>query len=158
MAQGAENLTSQFLAFSLGDEQYGIDISRIREVLEYETVTQIPKVPDYMIGVINLRGSSVPVINLRTKLMMDEADRTVDTCIIITDVTTGDESVTLGILVDSVKEVFDLDPEEVEPPPQIGGQIDTRFIKGMGKHQGEFLILLDTDKIFGEGELAGLES
>jgi methyl-accepting chemotaxis protein/purine-binding chemotaxis protein CheW len=156
MAQAAAELTNQFLTFSLGDEQFGVDISNVREVLEYDKVTKIPRMPEYMLGVINLRGASVPVFSLRSKFGMELAEFTVDTCIIITEVDGGQGVITVGLLVDSVQEVFDLESDQIEPAPSIGSNIDVEFIKGMGKKDEAFLIIIDTDKIFKTEEIAAV--
>ena len=106
-----------------------------------------------MKGVINLRGSVVPVIDMRLKFDMGEIENTVDTCIIIIEIMLGEEKTMIGALVDSVKEVMDLDSDHIEPSPKIGTQLNTEFIKGMGKHDGQFVIILDIDKIFSSSEL-----
>lgn len=146
-------LTSQYLAFNLDDEVFSFDISKVREVLEYSKATKVPQTPDMMVGVINLRGSVVPVIDMRIKFGMGETEKTVNTVIIIIEIQLNDESTLIGALVDSVKEVIDLDEEQIEPPPKIGTKLNTEFIKGMGKQDGEFLIILDIEKIFSSEEL-----
>ena len=144
---------SQFLAFKLESEVFAFDISKVREVLEFDTVTKVPQTPDMMKGVINLRGSVVPVIDLRIKFGMGETEKTVNTVIIIIEIDLDDTSTMIGALVDSVKEVMDLDSDHIEPSPKIGTQLNTEFIKGMGKHDGQFVIILDIDKIFSSSEL-----
>ena len=152
--EGQELLeTNQFLAFKLGEEVFSFDISKVREVLEFNKVTKVPQTPEMMIGVINLRGSVVPVIDLRIKFGMGKGEKTVNTVIIIIEIDLEDESTMIGALVDSVKEVMDLDAEHIEPPPKIGSKLNTDFIKGMGKQDGEFLIILDIEKIFSSEEL-----
>jgi len=146
--------TIQYLSFNLAEETFALDITRVREVLEYTEITKIPKMPSYMCGVINLRGGVVPVVDMRLKLGMPEAQRTINTCIIITEVTVDGVSTVLGALADSVKEVFDLDPGQVEPTPSIGTQVRADFLSGMGKHDSEFILLLDIDKSFSSAELA----
>ena len=145
---------TQYLTFKLQDEVFALDISTVREVLDFTTVTRIPKTPDFMRGVINLRGSVVPVIDLRLKFGMTVTEKTVNTCVIIVEVKVGDEAIVLGVLADSVQEVMDLDAEHIEPAPNIGTHLKTDFIKGMGKHNDQFLMLLDMDKIFSAGEFA----
>jgi len=152
--EGKETLeTTQYLAFRLSDEVFAFDISKVREVLEYDTVTKVPQTPDMMKGVINLRGAVVPVIDLRIKFGMEEAEKTVNTVIIIIEIDLDGESTMLGALVDSVQEVIDLDANHIEPPPKIGTKLNTEFIKGMGKQDGQFLIILDIEKIFSADEL-----
>lgn len=144
----------QYLTFKLGEEVFAMDVSHVREILEFTGVTKVPKTPDYMRGVINLRGSVVPVLDLRLKFGMSMTEKTVNTCIIVLEVSLEGEKIVLGALVDSVQEVFELDPEQIEPPPRIGIQIKTDFIKGMGKRNDHFIIILDIDRLFTSEELA----
>ncbi len=145
--------TDQFLAFKLEDEVFAFDISKVREVLEFDTVTKVPQTPEMMKGVINLRGSVVPVVDMRIKFGMGATEKTVNTVIIIIEIDLDEESTLIGALVDSVKEVMDLDSGHIEPPPNIGTQLNTEFIKGMGKQNGEFIIILDIERIFSSEEL-----
>ena len=146
-------MSEQFLTFRLGEETFALDIFRVCEVLEFKKVTKVPRTPDFMRGVINLRGKVVPVIDLNLKFDLPQTETTVNTCVIIVEVTRDGESLTLGALADSVREVMELDPSNIEPPPKIGTSLKIEFIKGMGKHNGEFLIILDIDKIFSANEL-----
>ena len=145
--------TLQLLTFTLDDELFAVEISRVREVLEYKGVTRIPRVPDFMRGVINLRGSVVPVVDLKIKFGIGSTKQTVSTCVIITEIDLGGEKIILGALADAVSEVIDLAGENIEPPPKIGTRLDTQFIRGMGKYNNDFVILLDIDRIFTEAEL-----
>ena len=146
--------TDQYLTFKLVDEVYALDISKVREVLDYTSITKVPQTPEFMCGVINLRGSVVPVIDMRLKFGMAKTVQTVNTCIIITEVTLEEESTVIGALADSVQEVLDLGPEQIEPAPKIGTGLNTDFIKGMGKHDEQFIIILDIDRVFSAEELA----
>ena len=146
--------TTQYLTFKLEDEVFALDIAKVREVLEYTTVTKVPRTPDFMCGVINLRGGVVPVVNMRLKFGMPDAEKTVNTCIIIVEVTIDGETTVLGALADSVQEVMDLEPDQIEPAPKIGTRLNTDFIKGMGKHDNKFIMILDIDKVFSADELA----
>ncbi|MBF0181564.1 MAG: chemotaxis protein CheW [Magnetococcales bacterium] len=148
---------TQFLTFHLDKEVFAIDISRIKEVLEFTTVTKIPRTPNFMCGVINLRGSVVPVVDMRLKFGMSKSEKTVNTCIIIIDVAQDDGTTVIGAMADSVKEVVELDPAHIEPPPKIGTGLRTDFIRGMGKQGDHFVILLDTDKVFSSTELSMLQ-
>jgi len=148
------NQMTQYLTFKLQDEIFALDISTVREVLDFTVITRVPKTPDFMRGVINLRGSVVPVIDLRLKFGMTVTEKTVNTCVIIVEVKVGNETVILGVLADSVQEVMDLDADHIEPAPRIGTHLKTEFIKGMGKHNERFLMLLDIDKVFSTDELA----
>jgi purine-binding chemotaxis protein CheW len=145
--------TTQFLTFRLDDEIFALDITKVREVLDFTTVTKVPRTPDFMRGVINLRGSVVPVVDLRLKFGMKATEKTVNTCIIITEVTVDQETVVLGALADSVQEVLDLDAASIAPPPKIGTKLKTEFIKGMGRQNDRFIIILDIDRVFSTDEL-----
>jgi purine-binding chemotaxis protein CheW len=128
-------------------------VIRTNEVLEVSQVTRIPGANDAMIGVINLRGSVVPVIDLRKRLNMPETERTIDTSIIIIDTECGDEKVILGVLVDAAKQVIMLDRTQLEPPPKVGMNLNIEYITAIGKNDNKFIILLNSDKIFSEKEL-----
>ena len=140
--------TKQYLTFKLREEVFALEITKVREVLEYTTVTKVPRTPDFMSGVINLRGNVVPVIDLNLKLGMPQTENTIDTCIIIVEIAVGDETVILGALADSVQEVIDIEPENIEPAPRIGTSLNIEFLKGMGKKDDEFMMILDIDKVF----------
>jgi purine-binding chemotaxis protein CheW len=146
--------TTQYLTFKLEDEVFALDISKVREVLDFTTITKVPRTPEFMRGVINLRGSVVPVVDLRLKFGMSRTEKTVNTCIIITEVTVDNETTVLGALADSVQEVMDLEPGNIEPAPKIGTRLNTEFIRGMGKRDNTFVIILDIDKVFSVDELA----
>ncbi len=156
MAVQHSSETNQYLTYKLGNELFALDIAKVREVLDFTAITQVPKMPEFMRGVINLRGSAVPVVDLRLKLGMPKTDKTVDTCVIITEVRMNGDATTVGALADSVQEVMDLDPEHIESAPRIGTGLNTDFIKGMGRHGERFIIILDIDKVFSAGELAAI--
>ncbi|PLY00576.1 MAG: chemotaxis protein CheW, partial [Desulfuromonas sp.] len=138
----------QYLTFRLGQESFGIDVLKVREILDFVEVTKVPKAPDYMLGVINLRGSVVPVVDLRKRFNIDSGARTKDNCIIVLEINLNDEQLKVGIIGDMVEEVIDLRSEQIEPPPKLGSQLRAEFIVGMGKQEEAFIILLDIDKIF----------
>lgn len=147
--------TRQYLTFQLADEVFALDVSRVREILEVTKITKVPRTPDYMRGVINLRGGVVPVFDMRLKFGLEPTVETVNTCIVVVEVLVDQESVVLGALVDSVQEVFELDPEQIEPAPRIGLHLKTEFMKGMGKKDDRFMIILDADRVFTSEDLAG---
>jgi purine-binding chemotaxis protein CheW len=149
---------TQYLTFKLGEEVFAVDIAKVREVLDFTTVTKVPRTPDFMRGVINLRGSVVPVADLRLKFGMTKTEKTVNTCIIITEVTVDNETAVLGALADSVQEVIDLEPNQIEPAPKIGTRLKTEFLKGMGKHNDRFIMILDINKVFSSEDLALVQS
>jgi len=149
--------TNQYLTFKLDDEVFGLAIVKVREVLDFTTITKVPRTPEYMKGVINLRGSVVPVVDLHLKFGLAQTEKTVNTCIIIVEIEMDGEIIVLGALADSVQEVVELEPEQIEPAPKIGTKLNTEFIKGMGKRDDEFVILLDIDKVFTYDELTQVQ-
>ena len=151
-----ETETNQYLTFTLDQEQYAADVGKVREVLELLPLTKLPRMPAYMKGVINIRGSVVPVVDLREKFGMAEVEETVDTSIIVMDVGTGERALTVGCLADSVEEVVDIQPENVEPAPSFGTSVDTEFIEGIAKREEQFVILLDIDRVFSDTELRNI--
>ncbi|MGD0820742.1 MAG: chemotaxis protein CheW [Desulfomonilia bacterium] len=146
--------TRQYLSFKLDEEEFALDISKVREVLDFTKITKVPQTPDFMKGVINLRGSVVPVVDLNRKFGIKDTEKTVNTRIIIGEISIeGDETV-LGVLADSVHEVMDIEPENIEPAPRIGTRLNTDFIKGMGRRDEEFVMILDIDKVFSSDDLS----
>jgi len=156
MSTTAVIASGQYLTFTLGDEDFAVEIGKVREVLDYPPITKVPQMPEYLSGVTNLRGSVVPVVDMRLKFGMSAIERTVDTCVIIVDVLMEDETVTMGCLADSVREVIDLAAEQIEPPPHMGTGIEADFLRGMGKIDDKFLMILDIDKVLSNGELAAV--
>ncbi len=146
--------TRQYLTFKLGNEIFATDVAKVREVLDLTTITAIPRTPDFMSGVINLRGSVVPVVDLRLCFEMSKTESTRNTCIVVVEVLLDNESTVIGALADSVEEVIDLEPDQIQPAPRIGTQIRTDFIKGMGKRDTQFIMILDIDRVFSAEELA----
>lgn len=146
--------SKQYVTFCLADELFGVEVNRTREILSVVAVTSVPQTPDYMLGVINLRGQVVPVVDMRLKLGLPASDENQDTCIIVVEVLVDDESIVVGALADAVREVLEIRSDAIEPPPRLGTKLKTEFIKGMGKVDEDFLILLDIDKIFNSEELA----
>jgi purine-binding chemotaxis protein CheW len=150
--------TRQYLTFKLDCEVFALDVATVREVLDFTTVTRIPRTPEFMRGVINLRGSVVPVVDLRLAFGMSATQKTVNTCIIVVEVCLDGESTIMGALADSVEEVIDLEPDQIQPAPRIGTSIKTDFIRGMGKRDTNFLMILDIDRVFSADQLAGLRT
>ena len=148
--------TRQYLTFKLADEVFAVDVAKVREILEFSTITKVPQTPAFMRGVINLRGSVVPVMDMRLKFGMAETEKTINTCIVVVEVESGGETLVVGALADSVQEVFELEPGQIEPAPRIGTKLDTDFILGMGKHGDQFIMILDIDRVFGAEELAAV--
>ncbi len=143
----------KYLTFVLSDEEYGIEILKVREIIGLMDITSVPQTPDYMKGVINLRGKVIPVIDLRLKFSMPEQEHTQETCTIVVEV----GNTLIGIIVDSVSEVSDIGSEEIQETPNLGQNIDTNFIMCMGKLKEKLIILLDIDKVLSAEELEMVE-
>lgn len=152
MAQ-VEMTSQQFLSFALGDEVFAVNVLQVKEILDVINITRVPQMPDYMLGVINLRGSVVPVIDLRCKFGMTKGEKHQDNCIVVLEIDFDSERVIIGALTDAVREVLDLSAEQIEPPPRMGMKLKSEFIRGMGKQGETFIIILDIDKIFSSDEL-----
>ncbi len=150
----------QYLTFRLGEEIYGLEVIHIKEVLWVPRITRVPRMPEYLSRVINLRGSVIPVLDVKQKFGLGQTDITENTSIIVIEVTgilnDGEsETLTIGLFSDGVEEVVDILPGDIEPPPKLGFSIDTSFISGMGKLGDSFVILLDLDRLLSERELLG---
>ena len=145
---GTRNAGGKYLTFRLANEEYGLQILKVREINGIMDITAVPQMPDYMKGVINLRGKVIPVISLRSKFRLIEKEHTDQTCIIVVDV--GRE---IGVIVDTVSEVLDISGENVDPPPALSRSVDSSFILGLGKVGEDIKILLDIDRILGDREL-----
>jgi purine-binding chemotaxis protein CheW len=152
----SENTTQQYLTFGLGEEVFALETGSVREVIELVPVTRIPRTPPFMRGVINLRGHAVPVVDLRIKFDMPRVKDTVNTCIVIVDVEVEGENCYTGAVVDSVLEVFEMPGDRINPPPRMGTSVKADFIKGMGKQNEEFIMILDIAKVFSQEELQAL--
>jgi purine-binding chemotaxis protein CheW len=144
---------NQYLTFTLDNEQYAIGVAKVREVLEYTKITKLPRTAVFMKGIINLRGAGVPVIDLRLKFGLPETPITKNTSIIVMEVESLEGSVVVGALADAVHEVVDIDDKAIEPAPRFGTRLAAEFIKGVGKKDDLFIILLDIDRIFNAEEI-----
>ena len=149
-----ENKINSYLSFGLGDEIFAVHVSKVLEILEITQITKVPNAPSYMRGVINLRGSVLPVVSTRTIFNLKEVADTVDTCIVVLDIDVEGELLKVGTLVDNVKEVLEIDEEHMEPPPNLGQRFRSDFILGMWKQEKDFIMVLNIDKVFSEEELA----
>lgn len=146
----------KYLTFALSNEEYGLEILKVREIIGYIEVTAVPQTPPYVKGVINLRGQVIPVVDLRAKFGMETTEVTDETCIIVIEITQGSRKSSTGIVVDRVQEVLDIDGGEIEEAPQFGFSVDTDFILGMAKVGESVKILLDIDRVLGGTGLASL--
>lgn len=146
--------TEQYLTFILNGNVYGLEILNIKEIIEYGEITEVPMTPEFISGVINLRGSVVPVIDLSQRFSGKSVEHTKRTSIIILEVRNDDLRIEVGVTVDMVNEVLDIHPDEIEPAPSLGNQIQTNFISGMAKVDGKLFILLDIENVLSIEELS----
>jgi len=146
-------LTS-YLSFKLGDETFAANVSKVLNILEMTKITKVPKAPEYMKGVINLRGTVLPLIDTRIKFGLTETEFTANTCILVLDITIENDTLQVGALVDGVSEVLEIEPQQIMPPPNIGSKFHSQFIMGMYKaSEDQFIMILDMDKVFSTDEL-----
>ena len=146
-----------YLSFKLGDELFAADVAKVLEILEVPKITKVPKSPGYLRGVINLRGNVLPVIDSRVKFGLPFQPDTISTCIVVLTVQMENESLVLGALVDSVQEVIEIGPGQIQPAPSIGVKYRSEFIDGMVKIEEQFLMLLNLDKVFSSDELVSVQ-
>ena len=145
---------TQYLTFMLASEVFAIGILAIKEIIEYRGLTEVPMMPACVRGVINLRGAVVPVMDLLSRFGRPPSPITKRTCIVIVEIAASDERQVIGVVVDAVNEVLDIEPTDIEPPPSFGAKIRSDFIQGMGKVKGKFVILLDVDHVLALDEIA----
>lgn len=158
IASGARARPGKYLTFVLKNEEYGIEILKVREIIGMMDVTTVPRAPEFIKGVINLRGTIIPVVDLRLRFGLEVAAASAETCIIVVEVAVDGDGVYMGLLVDTVQEVIDIGEAEIEPPPRFGGGIRVDYILGMGKVKGRVKILLDIDRIMDDSEMAQLKN
>ncbi len=157
VAETTQETEGKYLTFSLGNEQYGIGILKVREIIGLMEVTPVPQTPEYIKGVINLRGKVIPILDIRTRFGMDEAEHTDRTCFIVVEMAAPQgEQLLVGIVVDSVSEVMNIGGDYIENPPAFGAEVDTEFILGMAKTADDVKILLDIDRVLSGEEMAML--
>ncbi len=147
------DLEGKYLTFILEEEEYGVEILKVQEIIQMQKVTPVPGSPDFFRGVINLRGKVIPIVELRKKFLMEPALDTEKTAIIVMLITNGDSSMTMGIIIDDVKEVLDVTASSIEKTPSLGGSIDTGFIMGICKYENGVKMLLDIDKAISTDEI-----
>lgn len=146
----------KYLTFTLGQEEYGIGILKVREIIGMMEITYVPRTPDHVKGVINLRGKVIPVISLRSKFGIPEEEYTDRTCIIVVEILGAAGAIPIGIIVDSVSEVLNISGEDIEPTPTMGSSLDIQYILGMAKVKGKVKILLDIDRVLSTDEVSSL--
>jgi purine-binding chemotaxis protein CheW len=157
LSENAEYRAGKYLTFRLAAEEYGLEILKVREIIGLMEITRVPRTPEFIRGVINLRGKVIPVLELRSKFGMESKEDTEETCIIVVDIAMNDGSVLMGLLVDGVSEVLDIKENEIQDPPSFGGGVDTNFILGIGNLKGGVKILLDIDKVIVSSNLQDIE-
>lgn len=147
-------MSHPFLTFTLADSHFAVEVTNVQEVLEYQHITRVPCADTWMEGLISSRGQGISVVNMRRKFALDDREPDKNTRIIVMELRpTEDETVIFGAIADSVQEVIEIADEEIEPPPKFGNTIATRFIKGIAKREGEFIIVLNAEQIFSQDEL-----
>lgn len=149
---------AQYLTYRLGEEIFAVDVSQVREILDFTSATKIPGTPDFISGIINVRGSVIPVVDMRLKFGLTKTEKSVDTCIVVMEIGMDEGKTVLGALVDSVQEVFELESAMIEPPPKMGLTLKTEFIRGIGKRNEQLIIILNIDRVFSESELLMLSA
>ncbi|MFP4092283.1 MAG: chemotaxis protein CheW [Cyclobacteriaceae bacterium] len=157
MSAVADTTTNSFLTFRLHEEVFAANVSKVLEILELTKITKVPKAPEYMRGVINLRGSVLPVVDTRIKFGLPLKPETVNTCIVVLNIQIESEELKVGALVDAVQEVLEFTPESISPPPSIGSKYRSEFILGMGKVSDDFIMILDVDKVFSLDEILNIK-
>jgi purine-binding chemotaxis protein CheW len=145
---------AQYITFKLGDELFAINVSQVREVLEVTQITKVPTAPDYMRGVVNVRGKAIPVVDLRLRFGLSKNADTVHTRVIVMELDVDGEVTVIGGIADSVHEVIELEPSQINPPPRIAMRWKSELIKGMGRRGDEFTIVLDINAVFSSEDLA----
>lgn len=161
MQESVASDSRRYLTLTLGSESFAIVIDVVREILDFTDITRIPQAPPFMRGVVNVRGAAVPVVDLAQKLGLGEVQRTINTRIVIMEVTRDGVPTVMGALADSVREVLELDSGSIAPPPRMGVQGKADCLRGIGNHEGRFILVLDVDQVFATDELidmAGLLS
>jgi purine-binding chemotaxis protein CheW len=151
-----EKLAGKYLTFKLANEEYGLEILKVQEIIFMQEVTKIPRTPDFVRGVINLRGKVIPVVEIRSKFGMETTEDTINTCIIVVQIGGADSSLTMGIIIDDVSEVLDIMPADIQETPSFGAEIDTDFIMGVGKIGDNLKMLLDIEKVLTSDEMSSL--
>jgi purine-binding chemotaxis protein CheW len=146
--------TCNYITFKLGGELFAIDVNQVREVLEISRITSIPSAPPYMRGLVNVRGKAIPVVDLRLRFGLPKGTDTVNSRIVVLELVLEGEAVVLGGIADSVHEVIEIEPGNIDPPPQIAMRWRSEFIQGMGRRGDDFIIILDVNAVFSSEELA----
>lgn len=153
---GLSGLAGKYLTFKLDVEEFGLEILKVQEIIKMMDVTRVPRTPAFVRGVINLRGKVIPIVDLRLKFDMESRENTDKTCVIVVQVKRAGGTIVTGIIVDEVSEVLDVTAEQIEPPPEFGGSVDTAFILGMGKVGERVVTLMDVDRVLSSEDVAAV--
>lgn len=152
-----QNTQKSYLSFKLGKETFASNVSKVLNILEMPHITEIPQTPDYMVGVMNLRGTVLPVIDTRKKFGMSDTVITSNTCVLVLEINVDDKNIKLGAMVDAVEEVMEIDEKDINPSPNIGIKYNNDFIHGMVQNNQHFIMILNTNKVFTSSELISIE-
>jgi purine-binding chemotaxis protein CheW len=158
MSKQPINDTARYLSFRLEDEIFALNVIQVTEILDMCPITKVPRTPEFMRGIINVRGSVIPVLDFRKKFGLEKSEETIDTRIIVMQIDLNGDAIVMGAIADSVHEVMEIEPEQIEPPPKIGTRWQTEFIRGIGKREDEFVIILDIDRLFSTDELVRVQT
>ena len=150
-------LTHSFLSFKLDDELFAVDVQKVIEILEVPSITKIPLAPKYLAGIINLRGKVLPLVDTKVKFGLKPVQFTVNTCVVVIEITVEEEVIQIGTLVDSVLEVMEIPDKEIQPSPSVDAKYKLEFIRGMYKKEDEFILLLNLDEVFSLEEMSYLQ-
>lgn len=158
METGNESVVAQYLSFFVAGEEYGIEILRVREIIEWGTVTRVPGAPASIRGVINLRGAVVPVVDLAVKLGLPASAVSRRSCVVVLEIELDGKRTVMGIMADAVSQLLELSAKDIEPPPQFGTRMQVEYLRGMGKAGDKFALLLDVDRVLTSGEILAAAS
>ncbi|MFO7999617.1 MAG: chemotaxis protein CheW [Marinilabilia sp.] len=157
MSKTETKMTNSYLSFRLGDEIFALHVAKVRKILEMTEITEVPRSPDYMKGVINLRGNVLPVVDTRVKFGLSALEQTKTTCILVIEAKIDNQNVRAGILVDAVQSVMKINDEDILPPPSMGSKFQTDFISGMTRVDDKFYMILDIDRVLSATDLPNME-
>jgi purine-binding chemotaxis protein CheW len=146
--------TALYVTFKLGDELFALDVSQVKEILDVTSITKVPQSESYMRGIINVRGSVIPVVDMKLKFGMAQTEADKDNRIVVVELSLEGETLMLGVMADSVHDVIEIEPDQIESPPSVGANLRSESIKGIGKRDDQFIIIIDINKVFGSEVLA----
>jgi len=149
--------TNQYLTFNLGKENFALGIEQVNEIIDYKAITVLPRMSDFLRGVIDLRGMILPIIDLRVLLNLGKTEQTQDTCIIVSELKLEEKSLTMGVMVDAVQAVIELEQENISPPTKIGSRLNSEYVKGIADYTDGFLMILDINRVLSRDEVSLVE-